>query len=342
MDRAREIARSRVLMRLIDVLRPRDLLCRRVRPSSEPPVTVIVPMYNAADFVAPCLKSLLIQSHQALEIVCVDDHSHDDSYSRVVDQFGGDARINVLRVARRVGPYQIKNWVISRFCSGEFVAMQDVDDLSHPHRLERQLAAMAADGADVCGTSVHQFFPPQLPPRFGEPQADGPDDAGRMHSIAHYTSLPALDRPVSFEAALGPLRPEFVAKHGSQMFRRRLLLEFGGFDGRARFGADTDLNWRLLRFGAVRNLPDVLYSRRHHPSSLTRDPETGFGSPSRDAYVRRRNREHEEIRRALEVGDRDRARALCTRDCYAGDVEIEAAHMNWDPSDAWERVTNPG
>ncbi len=317
-------------MRLIDSLSPRDLVRRSGRPSFERPVTVIVPMFNASAFVEPCLKSLLVQSHQALEIVCVDDHSADDTYSRAVDQFGADYRVNVLRLARTVGPYQIKNWVISRFSSGEFVAMQDVDDLSHPRRIERQIAAMTYAEVEVCGTSIHQFFPPTLPPRFGDPRRCGPDESGLVHSIAVYTSLAAVTRPVSFSTALGPLRQEFVAKHGSQMFRRRLLLKYGGFDGHTRFGADTDLNWRLLRFSPILNLPEVLYSRRHHRGSLTRDPQTAFGSPLREAYVRRRDWQHEEIRQALAAGDSSRVRSLCTRDCYAGGVEVETAHMNWD------------
>ena len=328
-DYAREITRGHSVIGLIDALRPRDLVRGCGRGDRERLVTVIVPMFNAAEFVERCLKSLLIQTHQALEIVCVDDHSADDTYSRAVDQFGADRRVSVVRLVRNVGPYQIKNWVIGQISCAEFVAMQDVDDVSHPRRLERQIAALEATEADVCGTSVHQFFPAGLAPFFGDTRVFGPDGANLMHSIAAYTSLPRVKSAVPFSTALGPRRQDFIAKHGSQVFRRRVLLEFGGFDGQARFGADTDLNWRLLRFVPVLNLADVLYSRRHHPQSLTRDPNTGFGSPARQAYVLRRNQEHETIRRAIEAGDARQARSLCTRDCYAADVEVEAAHLNW-------------
>jgi hypothetical protein len=208
------------------------------------------------------------------------------------------------------------------------VAMQDADDASHPERIERQLTAMESARADVCGTSVHQFFPAGLAPFFGDGRALGPDRDNFMHSIATYSSVAPVDRPVRFSAALGR-RQDFVAKHGSQMFRRRVLREFGGFDGRTRFGADTDLNWRLLRFLPILNLPEVLYSSRHHARSLTRAHETGFGSPARRAYTDRRDREHEDIRRAIESGDGSAARRLCTRDCHAGDVAVEAAHLNW-------------
>ena len=286
-------------------------------------------MFNAAPFVERCVKSLLIQTHQALRIMCVDDHSTDDTYGRVVDQFGADPRVSVARLARNVGPYQIKNWVIADISRTELVAMQDADDVSHPFRLERQVAAIESARLDVCGTAVHQFFPAGLAPFFGDTRVLGPDRDNFMHSIAVYTSHAPVDGTLPFSAVLGDRGQEFVAKHGSQLFRRRALLECGGFDGHTRFGADTDLNWRLLRFQPMLNLPDVLYSRRHHPRSLTRHPDTGFDSPARRDYVRRRNHEHEAIRQAFAAGDRAAARALCTRDCYAGDVTVEASHMNW-------------
>src|SRR5262249_11822597 len=160
----------------------------------------------------------LIQTHQAFRIVCVDDHSTDDTYARAVDLFGGDRRINVVRLARNVGPYQIKNWVISRGSCAELVAMQDVDDVSHPLRLERQVEALEQARADVCGPSIHQFFPASLVPFFGDPRALGPDRDNLMHSIASYASVSPVDRPVSFSTALGPRRQEFIAKHGSQLF----------------------------------------------------------------------------------------------------------------------------
>src|SRR5215831_8548074 len=93
---AREIARGRSIMGLLGRLRPRDLLGRHPADTG-PVVTVVVPMFNAAPFVERCLKSLLIQTHQTFRIVCVDDHSTDDTYGRAVDQFGADGRIDVLR-----------------------------------------------------------------------------------------------------------------------------------------------------------------------------------------------------------------------------------------------------
>ncbi|MBI1852858.1 MAG: glycosyltransferase [Planctomycetes bacterium] len=287
-------------------------------------------MFNAEQFIELCVTSLLVQTLKDIEIVCIDDHSEDDTYGRVVDRFGADRRLSAIRLARTIGPYQIKNWVASRLSRAEFVAMQDADDASHPHRLQTQLASLERTGTAVCGTAVHQFFPPNLPPRFGDPCGFGPDRTGVMHSLARYDSQSQIQEPVGLDAVLGHVGKDYVAKHGSQVFRRSLLLKFGAFDGRTRLGADTDINWRLLRFMPIHNIREVLYSRRHHSASLTRHPLTGIGSAIRAQYVARRNCEHERIRSALENEDMDLVRALCTADCYCGDVTIEAVHANWD------------
>src|SRR5262249_41615219 len=57
------------------------------------------------------------------------------------------------------------------------------------------------------------------------------------HSIASYASVGPVDRPVSFATALGPHRREVIAKHGSPLFCRRVLLEVGGVGRPAGLGA---------------------------------------------------------------------------------------------------------
>jgi glycosyltransferase involved in cell wall biosynthesis len=325
-----EILRCARLLESIDALQPRDVV--RTSGPAEPArlVSVVLPMWNAGEFVERCLKALLLQTYPHLEIFCVDDKSSDDTYSRVVEQFGKDSRVCVIRLARTVGPYQIKNWVFSQLARGELIAMQDADDVSHPRRIATQLRFMSETGADVCGTSIHQFFRVDTPPRFGGRWVTVSAEDEWQHSLAIYSSLAPSQDPLPYSEILGEDRHLFVAKHGSQLFRKSLLQRFGGFDGRTRIGADTDLNWRLLRFLPVMNVPDVMYSRRHHHASLTRHPETGINSPLRNAYLQRRDREHEEIRMAVERREMERVRRLCTQDCYFGEVEVEEIHANWD------------
>jgi glycosyltransferase involved in cell wall biosynthesis len=293
-------------------------------------VTVIIPMLNASGFVETCLKGLLAQTYTNFELFCVDDNSTDDTYARVVGQFGTDYRVCAIRLARTVGPYQIKNWVLTCLARGSFIAMQDADDVSHPSRFTRQIQMLASNAWNVCGTSVHQFFKADTPPLFGGMRVKVFDKCGWQHSLAAYETVETCRTPVTFAEILGETRRDYIAMHGSQMFRKSLLLEMGGFDGRTRLGADTDLNWRILRSEPIGNLPDVLYSRRYHPLSLTRHPMTGVGSPLRARYVERRDREHEVIRIALENGEFERCRALCTQDFFCDDVVVRELHSQFD------------
>jgi hypothetical protein len=114
------------------------------------------------------------------------------------------------------------------------------------------------------------------------------------------------------------------------MYERALLLEFGGFDGRTFVGADSELNWRLLRFMSIGNIPHVLYSRRIHRDSLTQRPETGHRSPLRLAYFAEAARAHDEIEAVLRSGQPRRAKELATTDLYHGDVAVAEMHSGFD------------
>ncbi len=324
---ARALRQSIEVFTHIQSTRPADVVVCETPTVDSGLVTVIIPMRNASLWIEHCLKSVLAQTHRNLEIFCVDDSSQDDSYDRVVKQFGKDRRLCAVRLRHRVGPYQIKNWILRAYARGRFVAMQDADDLSHPDRISAQIVWMARRRWRVSGTYVHQFYPEDVRPRFRENVEIRAH--GYLHSLAVYTPVGATRASCDFGALLGN-KKEYVAHHGSQIFDRSTLLEFGGFDGHTWMGADTDLNWRLLRFADIGNVPEVLYFRRFHHDSLTRDPATGHGSPPRRAYEKRRDAHQQRIVQALARGENVRVRQLCTADLYHSDIEIAHIHTGFN------------
>lgn len=63
---------------------------------STPLISVIIPVYNVEKYLRRCLDSVIAQTYQKLEIICVDDGSIDDS-GKICDQYAvRDARIKVI------------------------------------------------------------------------------------------------------------------------------------------------------------------------------------------------------------------------------------------------------
>jgi len=329
-----EIERCRRIVAALEATSVESLLARERPAAGDALITVIVPMHDAGRLIVLSLKSLLAQSGANFDVVCVDDASTDGSFETVVRAFGEDRRLTIVRLRRNVGPYRIKNWVAKRVARGATIAFHDADDVSHPERLRAQKRWMQDTAQHISGTCVHHFMPLEIA---SEALRGRVRDDGFVHTISIYPSMertsdpaPIVDRIRSersgAKAMLGPFtltRTTLIADHGSTMIDRRVLMELGGFRGE-RFGADTDFYWRALRFHSIGNVPRVLYSRRHHPGSLTRDPATGMRSVARREIWAHRDAHHARIEQAIRDGAS--LQALCTAELDHEGVEVADVH----------------
>jgi len=116
-------------------------------------VTIVVTLFNCAPYVDICVASLLAQSHPNLEVVLVDDGSHDATYEVALRIARQQPCVRVLRTLRNAGTYVAKNLGLTE-ARGRYVTFQDCDDLSHPTRLAVQLQALRAD-PDRAAVSCH-------------------------------------------------------------------------------------------------------------------------------------------------------------------------------------------
>ena len=97
-------------------------------------ISVIVPVYNVAQYLPECLDSIVHQTYQNLEIILVDDGSTDDS-GKICDQYSnGDARIKVIHQENR-GAAAARNAGIAN-ASGTYIAFVDADDWIEPDTFE--------------------------------------------------------------------------------------------------------------------------------------------------------------------------------------------------------------
>lgn len=192
---------------------------------SSPLVTVIVPAYRAAPYIAGTLDSILAQNFTSYEIIVVNDGSPDtEDLERVLDPYRGHI---VYIVQENRGQAGARNTGV-RASRGEFVAFLDQDDQWDPDFLSFQTASMQADsGLDVhyCDAII-----------FG-------DSPRRGHTVMEFT-------PSNGDATFhGLVRKDCTVLNCAALSRRKAVLQAGMFDESLRYGEDIHLWLRIARQG---------------------------------------------------------------------------------------------
>ena len=123
--------------------------------SSNPLISVIIPVYNVEKYVAECLESVCAQTYRKLEIIIVNDGSTDgsreicsgfiekDSRIRIIDQENGG-----LSAARNTG---------LEAASGNYILFIDSDDVVSKNHIELLYSAIASQGTDIAITVMTPF-----------------------------------------------------------------------------------------------------------------------------------------------------------------------------------------
>ena len=107
-------------------------------------VSIIMPSYNTAEYIAESIQSVLSQSYTDWELIVVDDCSTDNT-DEVVDKFLLDERIRYLKNDVNSGAAVSRNRAL-REARGKWIAFLDSDDLWEPLKLEKQIAFMQEQG----------------------------------------------------------------------------------------------------------------------------------------------------------------------------------------------------
>ena len=119
--------------------------------SKSPLVTVIVPVYNAENFLEKTVSSIRAQTYSPLEILLVDDGSKDDSLALCKKIAKKDARIRVLH-KENGGAASARNLGVQN-ARGEYIGFVDSDDLILPDMYENMMNAVLAPPAEAAGKS---------------------------------------------------------------------------------------------------------------------------------------------------------------------------------------------
>ncbi len=110
--------------------------------------SIIIPVYNTAPFLHDCLDSILNQTIQDWECICVDDGSKDDSLQILNEYQKQDNRFRVLHQENK-GQSEARNLGLENV-HGDFFSFVDSDDILLPNTLEIWKKALDETHCDVC------------------------------------------------------------------------------------------------------------------------------------------------------------------------------------------------
>ena len=203
-------------------------------------ITVLLPVYNAVQYLDEALRSLLGQSMNDFVILALDDGSTDGSLERLY--LSTDPRLRVAPSTKNLGLGATLRRGLD-LCDTEFFARMDADDRCTPIRLAKQLeflhahpeVGMVGTQFRYFGTSGKATISPQMPLEHGEIQR-------------------------------GLLEKRLSIVHGSILARTDVVKRVGGYRVQG-MGEDWDMFLRMGESSKLANLPDMLYEWRLHSAN---------------------------------------------------------------------------
>ena len=232
---------------------------------NKPLASIVVPVFNADEFLPECIDGLLRQTYEQLEILVVDDGSTDGSIGSI-ERFRADPRLRVISQENSGGPASPRNRGASE-ARGEFVFFFDADDIAKPGKVEATVGHFERDAAGRSFAATEFEVLDQASGRIVEQAYMRSFDriAERFRTSQPHNCL-SLEPQEAYEALL----PGNFVGTSSVAVRRAALLEVGDFDTSLQNGDDYEMWLRLARHGGMLLVGDVLHTYRRRNASISR------------------------------------------------------------------------
>jgi len=207
-----------------------------------PLITVLMPAYNAAEYLNEAIESIINQTFTDFEFLIIDDGSSDNSID-IIKSYN-DKRIRLIENGENIKLIATLNKGIN-LSRGKYIARMDSDDISFPERLQKQFEYMESHpDIGALGTAFISF---------GE-------------NVYSETVYPADD----FDIRTGMLYKMQLC-HPSAIIRKSVLIDNNiifSFD--FPHAEDYEFFYRVSRVSKLANLTDLLYKRRIHNKQVSK------------------------------------------------------------------------
>lgn len=211
-------------------------------------LSVVTAVYNGKAHLEEAIHSVLNQTFHDFEYIIVNDGSNDQT-KEILDGVN-DPRVKVIHLEKNKGAANALNTGIHE-ANGEWIALQDADDVSMKQRLQRQLTYIKSHPEFAAVGSLIQCIPgdEMVDPNFLEMESYffNAKDPGQFRNEQFYST------PIC---------------HGTGLFSKRAFQNVGGYDPAFKIAYDYDLWSRMFGEGEIGRIPEVLYQYRVRTHSL--------------------------------------------------------------------------
>lgn len=243
-----------------------------------PKISIVIPAYNASNYLAQAIDSALAQTYPNVEIIVVNDGSKDKGATERVALSYGDKIRYFLK--ENGGSSSALNVGIANM-TGEWFSWLSHDDLYIPEKLEKQVDYINSLMIDVSEISKHIFFS----------ASDLVDADGRViKAFSMKQSCRIADAVDSFTHN-GYLiaEPTVYNFHGcSCLVHREAFEKVGSFDEKLRLINDMDLWYRFYSSDyKVHFIPESLVKGRVHGEQVSKSIGFSYHNPEQDMFWKR-------------------------------------------------------
>jgi glycosyltransferase involved in cell wall biosynthesis len=205
-----------------------------------PRVSLIVTAYNAQNYLAHSICSVLKQTYRDWELIILNDGSEDNTQEIAVKFWENHRQIKVLSGRHR--GQAMTNHIAHQFTNGELIGWLDADDTLHPQCLEKCIQAFDELNLQILYT--------------------------QYQTIDRYGSLKQLGKRCLIPYSRERLLFDFMTFH-FRLYRYDLFLKIGGIDTSFVRAFDYDFCLRASEVTDFYHLKEPLYYYRQHPDSLS-------------------------------------------------------------------------
>lgn len=218
-------------------------------------ISVILPAYNAADYIHQAIDSILRQQFKgSFELIIVNDCSTDNT-PEILETYRTDERVRIFRTERNMGYPGAMNLGLKQ-ARGKYIARMDADDVVDPALLQMTFDFHEVMGDDVAFVSCKRYWISYS----GKPYHRAYDQTG-AHIREHWRDL--INRKRAFTDV-------------GTLVRRHIIEAVGGYNDYQRSGMDVDLWLRIMEFTEKPCLTLIhpLVGKRLLPESIIFRPNT--------------------------------------------------------------------